>query len=229
MHRAIMFLLSLLLVPSLSGCRTFVQLSSGRYVPHMPDTIRGYQGTQLFLHSFENRANDTDISYYYSLTSRAYYGGPALASYLSDSFQKALLRLGIDVYNVPPAAPVPEMRLAFLSWSDQRFVCEVQLLLPGQPPLAKRYQLAFPDPGEDPAYMELYAYRQVDQIVSRIFGDPEFGTAFIRGQPRWAPPPAALLPTPPPPAPPSPSPSGSAPPAKNPAQAQPPAKAPTAR
>jgi hypothetical protein len=228
MHRTIMFLLSLLVVLSLNGCRSFVQLSSGRYVPHMPETIRGYQGTQLFLHSFENRANDTDISYYYSLTSRAYYGGPALASYLWDSFQKALLRLGIDVYNVPPAMPVPEMRLAFLSWSDQRFVCEVQLLLPGQAPLAKRYQLAFPDPGEDPAYMELYAYRQIDLIVSQIFGDPEFAAVFVRGQPRWAPQPPALLP-PPLPSPPSPSPSGSAPPATNPAQVRPTVKAPTAR
>ena len=225
MHRAISFLLSLLVVLSLSGCRTFVELNSDRYVPNMPDTIRGYQETQLFLQGFENRANDTTIFYYYSPSSGASYGGPVLASYLWYSFQKALLRLGIHVYDSAPGVPVPEMRLAFSSWSDQHFVCDVQLLFPGQAPLAKRYDLAFSDPGEDPDHMELRAYRQVDQIVGRIFGDPEFGAAFLRGQPRWPAQPPALFPPPPVPSPPSPAPSGLAPPEKNPVQAQPTVKA----
>ncbi len=224
MHRAIIVSLSLLAVLWLSGCRTFVELSSDRYVPRLPPTIYGYEGTQLLMQGFENRANDTSIFYYYSPTSRASYGGPVLASYLWYSFQKALLRLGIHVYNQPPAAPVPEMRLGFLSWNDQHFQCEVQLLFPGQVPFVKQYGITSPAPVEDPAYMEQQAYRQVDQIVSRIFDDPEFAAAFLRSQSRGA----VQLPASPLPPPPAPSRSRAAPSAASPVQTQPGARAPAA-
>jgi hypothetical protein len=222
MRRRVMVLLSLLAFMALGGCRTYVPLSSDAYVPRVADTNRGYQGAQLYLASIENRAEDTTLFYYYSASSRAAYGGPLLTSYLWYSLEKALMRLGIQVHSEPPSTPVPEMRLTLTSWTDQSFVCDVVLLFPGQPPLSKQYRLTFPEPGASPAQMEQHAYQQIDQIVGRIFGDPEFSAALLRAQPGGAsrtgdsppvpppPPPPPATPAPPPP----PAPAGSPPPAR---------------
>jgi hypothetical protein len=174
----VLWLVALSLMVSAFGCSRglYVYVQQDKYTPQLHENLNVYKGTAVFLNSFENRAQNTSMFYYYSPDfGVTYEGSPSLHSYVWYCFKKAFTSLGMRVYEADPPADVPEIRLVFTTLTDREFKFEVTVLKDGQEVFKNTYAIAAPAP-EDmrPEALEERAYRMIDAAVSSILFDQKF-------------------------------------------------------
>ena len=183
MRRLLVFLLPSLL--ALAACKPSVPLSSDDYPGSVSNTDQRFKGTQIYLVTPSNNANNTTLLSYRSADGNHAYGGPALTSYLWYCFEKAFTNMGIMVHDDRPPFPIPQMDLTFTSWSDQEFVGTVTLATSQNVyKLPLKVQFQPPDYEQaTPEDLKAFAYYQIDEIVAHILNDPGFQQAYFAAQP----------------------------------------------
>ena len=194
MKRVICSFLSLLFIAILPILCMFLTAGSGqktiwvqqdKYKPDLQNELYNvYKNKEIFLSYFTNKAEDTSIFYYYAKDqSIAYEGAPTLQSYLWYCFEKALISLNMLVYksDYPIPDEVSELQLAFTSWSDNNFTCNITLFKYGHIIYQDEIMVTFePAATNNLDDLEQRAYKQMDKIISTILGNKKVIDVFLK-------------------------------------------------
>jgi hypothetical protein len=172
-------LLAALSVPTVRAETLTVALDQNRYMPSFdPRAYERYRGLRVYMPSFTSRAENTGMNYYYGAGQSALYTGyPTLESYAWYCFEKALKRVGLQVFDHEAVPGMGEMRVTILSLSAGEFVFAVELYRAGLIKLShQEFRVVLPPApgGRDPGELERYAYLMMDRAVTRVLDDPSF-------------------------------------------------------
>ena len=177
----ILGLLCLLFQAGCAGTGSKIWVRQEVYTPQLDRQLQIYKGTSVYLNSFTNRAENTSIFYYYSPDGKMKYeGAPTIASYLWYSFRKALLSVGMRVYEDAAPLDVPEVLMTFTSLTDQQFVFNIEVLKEKQLAYSKQCTVtAQPPTSMEPTALEQRAYKLIDSAVSAMLFDKGFQNAIL--------------------------------------------------
>lgn len=182
----------LLMVFSTAGCLTLtVDLQKNKYVPGFnADEFKEYQGMSIYMPSFENRADNTTIWYFYSQDKKKRYQSDNLERFFWNCFQDCFLHAGMFVYeNVHPLKTsheerlkegLKEFRLQFSSLTDTEFRFIITMFDKGNIIFQRKFIIPMqPVDTKDRTELEGRIFKMVDKTFVTILKDARFRGAFF--------------------------------------------------
>jgi len=166
----------------LTACSVNVPLDASMYSTQISaDKFSQYQGKQIYLGSFANKAENTSLFHFYNQDKSVTYGGPLLNSFFWHCFNSALLEIGIGVYEHEAPPGVAQLNFTLFHLDDASIKFNVILKKDTFQIFKKDYLLDMErQESKDPKILEERAYRFMDLIITTILDDEEFKEAFFR-------------------------------------------------
>ena len=161
-----------------SGCAS-KKVMINSYTPALSKDWAAYKGKKICFLYFQNHAQDTMGSYYYSKDRMTgYTADQKLYNYFWHAFQEAFAQAGMIVSNEDnPDLTAPAMWVTLLSITDEQYQTKVTVEKKDVTVFTKPYAVQEPSaPAKDssPADLAQRAYKMTDRLIESILADPAF-------------------------------------------------------
>jgi hypothetical protein len=161
-----------------SGCAS-KKVMINNYTPALSKDWAVYKGHKICFLYFQNHAQDTTRSYYYSKDKMTgYTSDQPLYDYFRHAFEDACAKAGMIVTNEDkPDLSAPAMWVTLLSVTDERYQTKVTVQKKDVTVFTKPYAVQEPSvPAKDasPADLAQRAYSMTNRLIESILDDPAF-------------------------------------------------------